>query len=138
MEAHELMLGNYVNTNRAHGRGQKQLKKVQINLHYLQQIENNCNYIEPIPLTEEWLLKFGFSEETQYYSDNLSLFWLDIHKSLENSEFYIFFNTETKYIGLHSMENENNISKYLYDIKYIHQLQNLYFALTGTHLILNK
>ena len=45
MEAHELMLGNYVNTNRAHGRGQKQLKKVQINLHYLQQIENNCNYI---------------------------------------------------------------------------------------------
>ena len=109
MEAHELMLGNYVNTNRAHGRGQKQLKKVQINLHYLQQIENNCNYIEPIPLTEEQLLRFGFKKGVKGW-----------------------FKT---------MERNLKFNLYTYNrdcYKSVHQLQNLYFALTGTHLILNK
>ena len=138
MKATDLRVGNLVNTNRAHGRGEKQIKAVEINLHYLAQIENNCNYIEPILLTEEWLLKFEFTEEIQYYSDTLSYFWLDIHNSLENSEFYIFYNTEIKCIGLHSMENEHNISKYFYNIKYVHQLQNLYFALTNNELTLNK
>ena len=97
-------------------------------------IDSKSFHFKPIPLTEEWLLKFGFTEEKQYYSSILSFFWLDAHKSLENSEFYIFFDTEVKSIGLHSMENENNISKYFYNIKFVHQLQNLYFALTGTHL----
>jgi len=131
MEAHELMIGNTIDKGTI-------VNMLESGVHVGYGKCYTYDEISPIPLTEEWLLRFGFSEETQYYSDNLSLFWLDIHKSLENSEFYIFFNTETKYIGLHSMENENNISKYLYDIKYIHQLQNLYFALTGTHLILNK
>ena len=110
MEAHELILGNYVNTNRAHGRGQKQLKKVQINLHYLQQIENNCNYIEPIPLTEEWLLRFGLNRQIsvfEIFGDNKRGFHIDLG------------------------------GEWLF-LKHVHQLQNLYFALTGTHLILNK
>lgn len=123
MNAHELMLGNYVNTNRAHGRGQKQLKKVQINLHYLQQIENNCNYIEPIPLTEEWLLKFNgkfkdISHRTECFFNSCCF------------EIYLDKNEITLiYTGGEGVELSN-------PIRYLHQLQNLYFALTGTHLTL--
>lgn len=64
---------------------------------------------QPIPLTDEWLLKFGFIEfEAEYFKkDNFKIvksfdnYWLD------------GFGTE---------------------LKYVHQLQNLYFALTGIEL----
>ncbi len=66
--------------------------------------------ITPILITEEWLLKFGF-------------------KSLFNGAGYVKNNTEIGY-------NHNGfyiIASGL-EIKYIHQLQNLYFALTGEEL----
>lgn len=83
--------------------------------------------IEPIPLTEEWLLRFGFEKrvlttqigvfnEYSIYHDafNLaSIEWLDEEKSA-----YLCF--EGTQCGI--------------DIKYVHQLQNLYFALTGKEL----
>ena len=42
-------------------------------------IDSKSFHFKPIPLTEEWLLKFGFTEEKQYYSSILSFFWLDAH-----------------------------------------------------------
>lgn len=73
---------------------------------------------EPIPLTEEWLLKFGFEiqHNTPFYSmvarkDGFNL-KVDITGNLFFSEGY--FNVQPKYV---------------------HQLQNLYFALTGKELI---
>lgn len=72
--------------------------------------------INPIPLTEEWLLKFGFfSHENRprpvygnnsfiYFYKQDGIFWSDLmHGTIE--------------------------------IKYVHQLQNLYHALTGKELI---
>ena len=77
---------------------------------------------EPIPLTEEWLLKFGF----------------DHHYDLGKRK---FMNIKTLTIETNSSENfpvyyttQKIIICY---IKYVHQLQNLYFALTGEELILN-
>jgi hypothetical protein len=76
--------------------------------------------IDPIPLTEEWLLKFGFIK----YIDEDKF----IHKSLRYSDQFklrddgvlVFVSSEV----------------YITDCKYIHQLQNLYFALTGEELTL--
>ena len=70
---------------------------------------------EPIPLTEEWLLKFGFKKDKvdeTYYKDNFEIM-------LPN-----FFQYK---ISL--------ISDAL--VKHVHQLQNLYFALTGQELTIN-
>lgn len=86
--------------------------------------ESNCKHFEtivpkiiPIVLTHEWLLKLGFS----FQDDSFSI----------RNLFIVFF--------------ENRIECYFKDwavghlvklknIQYVHQLQNLYFSLTGEEL----
>ena len=77
-------------------------------------------FISPIQLTEEWLLKFGFKKRK-----NRHLFhWENkIVISEYKDEFENFFYPKTGYDIRFSNE-----------IKYVHQLQNLYFALTGAEL----
>ena len=75
----------------------------------------------PIPLTEEWLLKFGFERDKEYLDD------------------YIFrLKTETGEIVLYSKKFILSSTDTLCELKYVHQLQNLYFCLTQKELILNK
>lgn len=83
-------------------------------------IDSKSFHFKPIPLTEEWLLKFGFKKRK-----NRHLFhWENkIVISEYKDEFENFFYPKTGYDIRFSNE-----------IKYVHQLQNLYFALTGTHL----
>jgi len=71
--------------------------------------------IKPILITEEWLLKFGFK-----HSGNG--FYIHIPSLIE------MYNIGDKYFysGLKGVSIGN--------IKYIHQLQNLYHALTGFDL----
>ena len=65
----------------------------------------------PIPLTEEWLLKFGLSKENGYpYKFNKG------YLKIRNGVFFF------KY---HDIE---------VDLPFVHQLQNLNFALTGVEL----
>lgn len=125
MEAKELRIGNLVYTNRAHGKGEKQKKTVEVNLHYLRQIEDNCNYIKPIPLTEEWLLKFGFNKEPD--------------KSFTKRDIAIFLDKRFS-SNLFMQENQGDFTWFSYEckIEYVHQVQNLYFALTGEELILKS
>lgn len=82
----------------------------------------NQNIIEPIPLTEEWLLKFGFSkkENKEYWfkEDSMIRFALldnVLHCSIGDDEYGILYNR----------------------LKYVHQLQNLFFALTNKELTIN-
>ena len=76
---------------------------------YPQFIEN----IKPIQLTEEWLLKFGFEKDNEL---NFVKFSFKVH-FWSNYNSYMY-----GWIG-------GNI-----EIKYVHQLQNIYFALTGQEL----
>ena len=71
--------------------------------------------LKPIPLTEEWLLKFGFESKTA---------------SVTHVNSYILgkiYLTNGLRSGIHYGDIE---------IKYVHQLQNLYFALTGKEITL--
>ena len=68
----------------------------------------------PIKLTEEWLLKFGFVKKEIGYS-----------KLTEMEQcFLISFGKHTSVNGI----------KFNNEIKTVHQLQNLYFSLTGEEL----
>jgi len=94
---------------------------------------------EPIPLTEEWLLKFGFRGDStdEGVKVGLSLF------RESNSTKYI--STLLKYINTASpititFRNDSDCiyldyNTKLSDCKHVHQLQNLYFALTGQELV---
>jgi hypothetical protein len=72
---------------------------------------------EPIPLTEEWLLKFGFTNEDDYLE-------LQIHESL--SIIYVGY-LALMIDGVIIQVNNTNSGK-------VHQLQNLYFALKGEEI----
>lgn len=80
--------------------------------------EDKPDYYEPIPLTEEILLKAGF-KEANYASYFQTKKW-------SNGENII---TVTDDDCLVSMENTFNKR-----CEYLHELQNLYFALTGQEL----
>jgi len=87
----------------------------------------NFKNIEPIPLTEEWLLKFGFElYESGYY------FPYKINNQWEKDNWYFCANYRYNQIDICHRGNLGSLIRF--DIKYVHQLQNLYFALTGTEL----
>lgn len=114
IQAHELRIGNYVVDNfDVH----KPYQLTKISLDDFVAISNGCNSYQPIPLTEEILLKCGFEENGQYLAfKNIRLY---IYHSRFNSEYFIFdFGMMEKFT----------------EIQYLHQLQNLYFALTGEEL----
>jgi len=125
MEAKDLMLGNYVN------QGIEGIGEVSgYQLYQLTVKENggNCadyyNDFKPIPLTEEWLLKFGF-----YQKENSS-YWYPKkcwHRYTfgHNRLGHPYCNLEVK------GENIPHATCY-----YVHQLQNLYHVLTGKDLII--
>jgi hypothetical protein len=102
MKANELRIGNYI-----HHLGRvMEVKKT----YYVSLILDFC---EPIPLTEEWLLKFGFEKSSYYY--------------------------EIKGIAISLGEDGRTILNGCGEVNakhcvYVHQLQNLYFALTGKEL----
>jgi hypothetical protein len=79
--------------------------------------KNTWADIQPIPLTEEWLLKLGFTDEEDYLE-------LEIHESL--SIIYVGY-LALMLDGVIIQINDVNSDK-------VHQLQNLYFALTGEEL----
>ena len=81
----------------------------------------NLDEVEFIPLTEEWLLKFGLEKLD-----------IDLYK-IDNEYFILFFN-ETYYIADEDWKNKKRIIGK--GLIYVHQLQNLYFALTGEELTL--
>ena len=77
------------------------------------------NYIIPIELTEEWLLKFGFDKWSNKFIGIDTQF--EILQILNNG-------TALAY------DEFNNFITISNNIKYVHQIQNLYFSLTGKEL----
>ena len=75
----------------------------------------------PIPLTEKWLLKFGF-EETEKRTWELSQIGNDIDLCISLNDGK----------GTAILWQADPI--YIQNIDNIHQLQNLFFALTGEEL----
>jgi hypothetical protein len=79
--------------------------------------------IQPILLTEEWLLKFGFEWNIAYQA---------IHK--EGFD----FDLNSLYYGGYSLTTFKKGTTIVCFIEYVQQLQNLYFALTGEELTINQ
>ena len=79
--------------------------------------------LNPIPLTEEWLVKFGFIKIkylNEYFVQEIGYKFNDMilrYGSFDGHRFYFDF------------ANEKVIN-----VKHVNQLQNLYFALTGEEL----
>lgn len=91
------------------------------------QFSQDYEFLKPIPLTEEWLIKFGFTKEEddgdmKYYSRVLNDDWLII---FDHEQIRFDFRKRS---GSHIVFYDDK------HFQFIHQLQNLYYALTGTEL----
>jgi hypothetical protein len=73
----------------------------------------SLEHFEPIPLTEEWLIKFGYD---------------DLSDRNENVIAYAKDSVHTKGFWFRPIDG------YTRKLEYVHQLQNLYHALTGNEL----
>jgi hypothetical protein len=80
----------------------------------------------PIPLTEEWLLKFGFEQRKIKYQRGRHIDYLKYiqSKRTKPDRIIIVFSYDKYYYQGDCFPTVN----------YVHQLQNLYFALTGNEL----
>jgi hypothetical protein len=81
--------------------------------------------IDPIPLTPEILEKAGFEKDGDYFF---------FQPMLENIHYRLIEFPEGNWIVSKGFINYNHELRV---IKYLHQLQNLYFALTGEELEIN-
>jgi len=125
MKITELRIGNYVNRlgNPTTILGIQQSEKIG----YVSTPLSGAvtiNQIEPTLLTEEWLLKFGFKQ-----GDNKSKSDCFYEIPVGGSGFFINPNN-----GVVWIERGSNIFNNPALIEYVHQLQNIYFALTGEEL----
>ena len=77
--------------------------------------------IKPIPLNEDWLVRFGFEL---------------VEKQYDAQEFNVYKNSYFTWNSNHGWWFCNINIENKAKIKYVHQLQNLYFALTGIELTL--
>jgi hypothetical protein len=113
LSANELRIGNWV-TNR--------LIEFQADQHTIYDMACFSPDFRPIPLTEEWLVKFGFVKDGKYdyllKRDGFEI-WNSCDFHTDNGDKFLF-------IG--------NMPDLEMRFIHVHQLQNLYFALTGEEL----
>ena len=103
---------------------------VQVTLNDLEAVDNKNGVYEPMPLKGEWLLKHGFFVKNFDYTIPISeckVIWLTLIPQDEECTAYSVCVTQTD-------EDELDQNVFLSDISYVHQAQNLYFALTGNEL----
>ena len=103
-----------------------------VSLEHINQIPNTfyetysqfIHFIKPIQINEAWLKSFGFQETY-------------------NSQFRLKFDHSVNFIGFDFSKNEDKSMEgfryygHYMKIKYVHELQNLVYALTGEELSLS-
>jgi hypothetical protein len=112
MKANELRIGSLVDWN---GEIAKISQILELEVVFTCGESDLTKAIKPIPLTEDFVIDLGLNPV-----------------EIENGEWYYQnnkFRLNKNYSGFYYSRN--------LDVKYVHQLQNLYFALTGEELTLN-
>jgi hypothetical protein len=125
MKANELRIGNYV---------QYDDLKNPIKVSIIDTTEQcTKTKAKPIPLTEEWLLKFGFEK---VITDTEDAYGIDYNLEVPDI-CYISYSDDFScaiYGSEYASKNSIGAVPNWNSIKYVHGLQNLYFAMTGEEL----
>jgi hypothetical protein len=92
---------------------------------------------EPIILNKEWLLKFGALVKKDLSMHKSEIYYfpkLDISYCLFYADFRNDYGMYVEYTDSPIESDENKLYPVSFGIKYVHELQNLHFALTGEEL----
>lgn len=129
MRAEELRIGNWITAKDFKGPFQVAANTFSdVTLHNV----NGKDFFKPIPLTEDWLKRFGFE------SHSPGLFRVKIHPDqnryletmLPSRDFWDMTIIIVK-------ERSEDVELWIRAVKYVHELQNLIHSLTGEELKLN-
>lgn len=116
MEAKNLRIGNFVSDANASDSFFAKVRRLDYSRCYYGQFHSAYSDLKPIPITEDWLIKFGFDL---------------VVKEGNQGEFRVYQLNEITYNTNHGWWWRHQLAV---QPKYIHELQNLFFALTGTEL----
>lgn len=135
LKANELRIGNWVKYYKGESTGEilgmtfsvfSKNNKVAVSIEPPEDTgwtQTSLDDLQPIPITEEWLVKLGFEKEynffQKYLSDIESLSW-----------------SEESGLALHRRRIGN--THIFRHIKHVHTLQNLVHALTGNELTIKS
>ena len=122
MKSTELRVGNWVNNNE---------EDYQITSATIVHLERGDSTAQPIPLTEDWLIWFGFEKRESSTCDS---WYIGTNEITHDWLFDIVWLHRPELINAPNFPFYRN-GRHL--IQYVHQLQNLYFALTGEELTIN-
>lgn len=122
MRAEELRIGNIIDLHIEGADRWINMKPVSANdIEYI----SNGGSADGIPLSPEWLERFGFDRSEEISGASGSAIKFDVHRK----DGFTFNGIQDAYWY--------NKQLLVHQPKYVHQLQNLYFALTGKELELN-
>ena len=116
MKAQDLRIGNKIFYRN---------KAITVNWQELKWIQEGNNNFQPIPLTEEILLKCGF----EFVRNNDEPFYQLIKNGIVFNSDYLSVEDSIDCV----ISTVNSLVKF----KYLHQLQNIFFALTNEELTIN-
>lgn len=87
-----------------------------------------ADFLNPVILTEEWLVKFGFKSSSD------ADYELGPVRYMINDKTFAYKCGIPSHVYASSCEDDPHYDIELPHIKFVHQLQNLYFALTSEEL----
>ncbi len=132
MKAEKLRIGNLLHFNYV------EFEVISINHDDLLAIAHeDPNYL-PITLTEEWFVNFGFKIKNKKSFHNTPIYYIgdmDIDYCFSYADFRGDYGFYIEYTDSPIESDTDKQYPVSFGIRYVHQLQNLYFALTGEELI---
>jgi len=128
MEAKELRIGNFVMYSSV----------ITVNENKIKECVQHPERFGPLGLTEEWLLKFGF-EKVVYDSDETG-YGTEYELKCSSDVFMVYQDDFS--VALYSCKEvigrDLSVIPTWNQVKTVHGLQNLYFALTGNELTIKQ
>lgn len=110
----ELRIVNYILSEDVCGKKNEVKLDSELFIYYLNEANFKLHKLNPIPLNEEWLKRFMFENY-----DDLNLVYIKNSIQISREKGFYWY----------KLINGDEI-----EVTYVHQLQNLYFALTGEEL----
>lgn len=132
MKVSELRIGNYVSDIHASESFYAQVKEIRKDRCYYGRFHSAYEDLKPIPLTKEWLLRFGFEKRESSKCTNWHIGENEVTRDL------LFDLVWLEKPALIKAPNAPFYRNGRHTIYFVHHLQNLYFALTGQELTIKE
>ena len=132
MEAKNFRVGFYLNENQRYPFDRDYRGVIKLSENDIKEVFNHNfkSAYTGILLNREWFKKYGFRESNCFYLD-LTTHYLEMIETIEDDGSSYYY---PSYVEVRELSSTPEQRVSLNRIRYVHELQNLFFALTGQEL----